>query len=387
MSKVKLGFTALLTLIMLSMFAALASAAPFTPTPSNPAPGINNGTIDNFGKVNAHKTHGNFQNNTNACANCHSTHNGQNARLVKFKNADQDMCMTCHDGTMGFYNVNKATVVPGKPGTEFDGAGVFSTLDRTKTDNSVSMHNVSSGLKLNAAPGAFNNKDTSDFTCSSCHNPHGSPNDRLLKENVVGGTAFAYDLVGVDKVKTPIANGIKTINLKLIDDPAFAAINASTDNSGLKITISDGPLASGDKTRYAQFCAACHDDYAASRSAGRPNHQGQLYTHTSNSTSQGRNCASCHYAHGTDINLLFDSAGNTIADLQKKKVDGGAYEWSEATAKEYMKDVSASGSNNKKFTNMVVCWTCHQSTHQIQGVGTGNVPGGKYDTGDRKSVV
>ena len=39
MSKMKLGFTALFTLILLSMFAALASAEEFTPTPTNPAPG------------------------------------------------------------------------------------------------------------------------------------------------------------------------------------------------------------------------------------------------------------------------------------------------------------------------------------------------------------
>jgi predicted CXXCH cytochrome family protein len=376
MSKIKLGFSALLMLVMLGMFAAMASAEGFTPTPSNPAPGINTGTIDNNGQINAHKTHGNFQNNTNACANCHSTHNGSNARLVKFKNADQDMCMTCHDGTMGFYNVNKASV---NPNGNVDGAGVFSTLDKTNSDNSVSMHNVSSGMKLNAAPGAVNNKDTSDFTCSSCHNPHGSVNDRLLKENVVGGVPFAY--TGSGATKTPIVNGNKTINLNLTADPAFAAINASTTNSGLKITTSDGPVGNTDKTYYAQFCAACHDDYAASRSAGRPNNANKaagnvnhdfLYTHTSNSTSQGRNCSSCHYAHGTDITLLMDTAGNKIADLQTKKG------WSEATAKEYMKDISAGGSNNKKFTNMAVCWACHQSTHQIQGVGAGAVPGGDY---------
>ncbi|ETI66384.1 cytochrome c3 family protein [Neobacillus vireti] len=367
MSKIKLGFSALLTLVLLSMFAALASAeGNFTPTPSNPAEGINIGTVDNFGQVNAHRTHGNFQNNTNSCANCHSTHNGADAKLVKFKNAEYDMCLSCHDGTLGFYNVKKAS-----------GAGIFS-----ESHESESMHNVSSGIKNGAAPGAYTNKDTNELTCSSCHNPHGSVNDRLLKENVIGNTPFAYGTVG--GVKVPVQNGIKTINLALTEDPAYADINKSTTNSGLKITTSIGPKDNADKVNYSQFCAACHDDYAASRSAGRNSNKDKapgntnhdfLYTHTSNSSSQGRNCAACHYAHGTDITTLMDTAGKTIADLTKTPAQGGKG-WTEAVAKDYMKDVSAGGSSNKKFTNMAVCWACHQSTHTIPGVTV--VPGGDY---------
>jgi cytochrome c553 len=69
MSKLKISLSALLVLILISMFGALASAAEVKlPT--------NVGTVDNFGNNNTHKTHGNFQNNTNSCANCHSTHNG-----------------------------------------------------------------------------------------------------------------------------------------------------------------------------------------------------------------------------------------------------------------------------------------------------------------------
>ena len=110
------------------MFAALASAeeTPFVPTPNNPAPGINVGTIDNNGNEATHRTHGNFQNNTNSCGNCHSTHNGDSATLLKFEETESDLCLTCHDGTLGFYNVEKNS-----------GAGVFNS-----THDSASMHNV-----------------------------------------------------------------------------------------------------------------------------------------------------------------------------------------------------------------------------------------------------
>ncbi|SDM70891.1 cytochrome c3 family protein [Bacillus sp. OK048] len=322
MSKVKLGFTALFTLILLSMFAAFASAEEFTPTPGNPAPEIHVGTIDNNGEVNQHRTHGNFQNNTNSCANCHSTHNGDNAKLVKFEKTESDLCLTCHDGTLGFYNVKGQGA----------GAGTFNT-----THESSSMHNVGT-VSIGSAPGALDNKSADTMQCSSCHNPHGSTNDRLLKTTVAGVTYSA----------TPI-------KLALTEDPDFAAINSNATNSGLKITKSIGPKENADKVNYANFCSTCHDTYDTG--SGTKTALGH-YSHTTNSSSQGRNCASCHYAHGTDINILKDAAGKTIADYQ-------AEGWEKQTAIAYMKDVSAGGSNNKKYTNMSVCWTCHTSSHPL----------------------
>ena len=349
MSKMKLGFTALFTLILLSMFATFAFAQEgYTgPTPGNPAPDIFVGTIDNNGEVNQHRTHGNFQNNTNSCANCHSTHNGDSATLLKFEETEADLCMSCHDGTLGFYNVKGQGA----------GAGTFNT-----THESASMHNVGT-VAIGAAPGALDQAaNAEELQCSSCHNPHGSTNDRLLKTTVAGVTYST----------TPI-------KLALTEDPDFAAINSSSTNSGLKITKSVGPAASADKVNYANFCSTCHDTYDTG--SGKQTALGH-YSHTTNSSSAGRNCASCHYAHGTDITLLKDAAGRTIADYTKAVADGGQG-WTEAVAKEYMKDVSAGGSNNKKYTNMSVCWTCHTSSHPLDtpmpaqkgdptiGIGTG----------------
>lgn len=372
MSKLKISLSALLVLVLVSLFGALASAAEFTPTTTNPAPGINVGDVDNFGNQNTHKTHGNFQNNTNSCANCHSTHNGEDEMLL-MKSGEYELCMSCHDGTMGFYNVTKASE-----------AGVIDSHEM-----SASMHDVKSELTEKAAPGALNNKSTGTFECSSCHNPHGSANDRLLKETVAGKTyanTYNVTIVGYTEtiVKTPLAVGNKAIKLNLVEDPEFADINNSTTMSGLKIYKSNGIYnkpADGltqaqvydYKLNYSEFCASCHDDYLKNRENG-PRADGVHYTHTTNSTKQGRSCTACHYAHGTDITLLKDTAGKTIADLQKPIADGGKG-WTEAQAKAYMKEVSPKGSSLKRFTNMAVCWACHQSTHQIANTpGTTNYP-------------
>ncbi|MCM3763410.1 cytochrome c3 family protein [Neobacillus niacini] len=386
MSKLKMSLAALLTIILVGMFGALASAEGVTlPT--------NVGTVDNFGNTNTHKTHGNFQNNTNSCANCHSTHNGENEMLL-MKSGELELCLSCHDGTMGFYNVK----LPSE-------AGVIDSHEM-----SASMHNVSSDLTENAAPGALNNKSTGTFECSSCHNPHGSANDRLLNETVAGkqfANNYNVTIVGYTETITKLNQvpiGTKGLKLNLVEDnstPELQAINNSTTNSGLKIYKSNGIYnkpADGltqtqvydYKLNYSEFCAACHDDYLKNRENG-PRADGVHYTHTTNSTKQGRSCTACHFAHGTDITLLKDTAGKTIADLQAEKG------WTETQAKNYMKDVSKSGSSAlKRFTNMAVCWACHQSTHQIANTpGTTNypnttdwqnfkVPGGDYSG---KSII
>ncbi|MEO2077625.1 MAG: cytochrome c3 family protein [Bacillus sp. (in: firmicutes)] len=361
MSKIRLGVSTLFMLILLGIFSAVAFAEDHVPTSTNPAPGINVGDVDNFGNQSTHRTHGNFQNNTNSCANCHSTHNGENEMLL-MKSGEYELCMSCHDGTMGFYDVTKSS-----------GAGTFDD-----SHLSSSMHNVDSDLLVKTAPGAFKNTSTAVLECSSCHNPHGSPNDRLLKEVVVGSTNFASTLV--NGVTTPVPVGNKTISLDLQDDPAYAPINDLTGTGGLKITKSNGPKGSttyggqNDKIYYSQFCGACHDDYFAKRNVGtssnpvpgKPStgtaitatHTHDTYTHTTNSSSQGRSCAACHYAHGTDATVMMDAVGNTVADYTKSVEEGGKG-WSQEKAEAYMKDVSARGSSLKKFTNTAVCFACH----------------------------
>jgi predicted CXXCH cytochrome family protein len=362
MRKIRLGLSTVFMLVLLGIFSAVAFAEDgVPPTSTNPAPGIHAGEIDNNGNASTHKTHGNFQNNTNSCANCHSTHNGENEMLL-MKEGEYDLCMSCHDGTMGFYDVTKSS-----------GAGTFDD-----SHLSSSMHNVDSSIKIGSAPGKYLNNSTAELECSSCHNPHGSANDRLLNETVAG-KAFATSLV--NGVQTAAPTGTKTIALELTEDPAYAELNALTGTGGLKITKSNGPkgLASyngvNDKIYYSQFCGSCHDDYLAKRNAGsssnpisgKPStgtaitsvHTHDTYTHTTNSSSQGRSCAACHYAHGTDATVMMDAAGRTVTDLLKVKDADGKNLFTQDKAEAYMKDVSVKGSSLKKFTNNAVCFACH----------------------------
>jgi predicted CXXCH cytochrome family protein len=346
MRKIRFGLSALFMFLLIGIFSSVAFAETHVPTSTNPAKGINVGDVDNSGNTSTHRTHGNFQNNTNSCANCHSTHNGEDQMLL-MKDGEFELCMSCHDGTMGFYDVTKGS-----------GAGTFDD-----SHLSSSMHNVDSDLLVKSAPGAVKNTSTAVLECSSCHNPHGSVNDRLLKETVIGTTPFAFNPTTLAQI--PV--GTKTINLSFTEDPEYAAINALTGTGGLKITKSIGPKDSLDKQYYSQFCSACHDDYLAKRSSGRPSNATKtdthdyLYSHTTNSTSTGRNCAACHYAHGTDATTMTDALGKKVSDYTKP-VDQGGKGWTQEKAESYMKDVSAKGSALKKYTNMSVCFACHATS-------------------------
>jgi len=144
--------------------------------------------VDNKGNDGTHKTHGDYQNNTNSCASCHQTHTAS-AGMLLFKNGTQATCTSCHDGTLGFYDVFAVG--------HDSGAGTFGG---DPIDGNASSHMANGTVSVKAAPGGNKNgTDTktwaSDFTCASCHSPHGSFSDRLLKVDP-NGMASAKKEVG-----------------------------------------------------------------------------------------------------------------------------------------------------------------------------------------------
>jgi predicted CXXCH cytochrome family protein len=126
------------------------------------------------------QTHGSYQNNTNACASCHQTHNSSSEKLLT-SDGIYSTCVSCHDGTLGIYNI----FLPSTAGT-FQGT----------TGGNPSMHVASGSLTIKSAPGGISGAHLSDdqikakggnwtneFNCASCHSPHGSYSDRLLHYN------------------------------------------------------------------------------------------------------------------------------------------------------------------------------------------------------------
>ncbi len=126
-------------------------------------------------KRSGQKMHGSYQNNTNSCASCHQTHTGEDHYLL-FRDGTYSTCAACHDGTMG---ANGVFEDPSPKSGTFGGSHA----------GNMSVHLADGTVDVKAAPGG-NHTDTGawgeEFTCASCHNPHGSDSARLLKTDPAG---------------------------------------------------------------------------------------------------------------------------------------------------------------------------------------------------------
>jgi predicted CXXCH cytochrome family protein len=160
------------------------------------------GLTNKDGSTSTHKTHGDYANNTNSCASCHQTHTAASKNLL-FKNGVYATCTACHDGTLGFYNVFATGTDASKS------AGTFGGTE----DGNMSVHLATGAVAIKAAPGGNKTGEGSwagEFTCASCHAPHGSYSDRLLHYNPNGIATTPVADGGQKLVGVPVVTGIPT---------------------------------------------------------------------------------------------------------------------------------------------------------------------------------
>ena len=193
--------------------------------------------------------HGGYSKDTDACAGCHRAHtsfspiqrteylNGTptgnlvgSALLVSSAQNMTEFCYVCHGNDAPGASTNVAAgLFDGGPSTDINDAtldgvqalyntnssfdttlngGGFDTMGLSGT-SVTSMHNmapeaVSNNMTGTVAPmwgyGASATAATgvlAEFNCTSCHDPHGSSNYRLLKDSLPGGAVGGYSLLGV----------------------------------------------------------------------------------------------------------------------------------------------------------------------------------------------
>ena len=176
--------------------------------------------------------HGNYANNTNACAYCHSTHNGETPTLEggEYGASEDNFCMVCHDGTNG-------SPMPDKY-------------------NSANKHNQHTDAQV---------KDSQ--SCTSCHNPHTSWTAenpaRLQSVQVTGSSHFqtlTYKKAGtatgsVDDFTLCFSchDGNKASNIKQY----YENVDLVAE-SGHNITAEDGSTLNGQLA-----CAECHETHGS----------------------------------------------------------------------------------------------------------------------------
>ncbi|NHC41345.1 cytochrome c3 family protein [Bacillus sp. MM2020_1] len=341
------------------------------------------------------KTNGTAWGENFNCASCHAPHGSYSDRLLQY-NPNGIASMPASQGGMQLENVPVVDTLPAMTTPAEIAAAPAVVLYRT-TDGTSGVVTV-----------AQYNKGASAYTKSEAPWLYGYDNrtdgktywSRFMKDATTvaayGSTAGVYfDYEHAQAYSTADAGKTALNNAAtgFLARPVVVKMAKEADDTVIQSAYYSGaPLAKfsnvteqklkdlgytvgtdADKTvknvgvQMSKFCAACHTDYLTASGTkashfGDANSATAAYRHSTNSDSY--TCVRCHYGHGTDAYIMKDSLGRTIADLQDATIMAktGEAVKTVAEAEAYMTDNNAS-SALKKFTNMSVCWACHNSSH------------------------
>ena len=277
--------------------------------------------------------HGSYSATTDACAGCHRAHTSAAARLLV--DSVPNLCLTCHGSgaTGALTNVTDGAYTPGGDLL----AGGFANYKGTATTSSHSIdgsqqnawgsgttwastydcagcHNAESGLVWPGAPpwgispGALptfpgrGQNVTMPLTCTSCHDPHGGRNYRLLQQRMHPNAPQQEDPPGYVLVTSTEPGGANP------DQPGYTP-DYVNQNYGLGL---------GD------WCTGCHYTYHQEVSVNPFNAEDgkglvTRYRHRMNvdpatlglttslpleqGTTSQMFCGTCHFAHGTTATM------------------------------------------------------------------------------------
>lgn len=289
------------------------------------------------------------------CAGCHRAHTAVAAKLLKA--AEPTLCLSCHNGmgattdvvdglqyrptgTSSFQQTNVLGALRGGGfsyaligsgsavrhrygGNPEDFSGKVPVLAVKQTTTSAHMPVGASAQALVWGSGAVGSGYGATLTleCTSCHNPHGNGNYRILKpipaDTTSGTDTFLAPSSGIVIADATAATQVRNYTVIQTTTPLFWA---SSITANLAYTATSGDYwrrtvpwtgSSGwDKpdgmttfySKISTWCSLCHTRYYSSGNTDRPTDDPIFtYQHRSNQPE----CTQCHVAHGS--NALMDA--------------------------------------------------------------------------------
>lgn len=247
--------------------------------------------------------HGGYALDTDACAGCHRAHtsfstvtwadsnnNSHSALLVSSAATMQEFCYACHGDAAPGASTNVQSGVfdsgpSGYAGQAVGGGILYATnssfdatlngggFDRVPSAvgfaSTTSMHDMGKGAATDPMWGAGSSAPVgADLTCTSCHDPHGSSNYRLLKDQVNGHTVGGY----VNDVPQPFVFSAETnypTSGWLKHDPGASQMTTYTPNYTTAIYkfVNGDVYSAGAPRSMSTWCSACHEQYNVRSSA------------------------------------------------------------------------------------------------------------------------
>jgi cytochrome c553 len=261
--------------------------------------------------------HGNYVSDTDACAGCHRAHTSMSsvtwtdtsafptehsALLVSSATEMWQFCYACHDSSSQGADTNVQQgiyegTLYGTTGGILNGGG-FDSLDQTAT-TSTHMYKGSSwgaygggyfgtgatfaagNSNAGQGPQAFMNGtgNAIKMDCATCHDPHGSPNYRILKTVVNGNVVGQYTPTAnpndpdpdgfVSSVETgwPV-NGFRLHKQYPAYQPNYTKPMYAKGYDMPAATLSNGDTGINTAKGMSGWCAGCHSTYLGAVTPG-----------------------------------------------------------------------------------------------------------------------
>lgn len=337
--------------------------------------------------------HGNYVNDTDACAGCHRAHtsvssitwadaggNNHSALLVSSATTMREFCYACHDsqGQSADTNVSDGLYYGTDYGANMgvlNGGGFESFVDTPTTSQHQSLGAAWGaygggyfGQGANGATGNYTNTGnpkTSNLAgesnkiamdCATCHDPHGSANYRILKSlvngNYVGGyvaSATAPSDPTPDGYVSSVETGWPDKGFRLHKPGGYPLYqpNYTTPMYAKGYDMATG-VENADKGM-SGWCAGCHSTYVGNSTKTFTNSLGIVYQSLASTYNAGDG-AGYTLRHRHPINVQLASYNSTATPLN---VAGLALPVSN--------DSSETGKPTTEASDWVECLTCHRA--------------------------
>jgi hypothetical protein len=181
------------------------------------------------------------------------------------------------------------------------------------------------------------------------------------------GFAWGPGVANVKSAQVSIGIDVETTdNIRSLYDSHFVVKDSSGNIDPTRSYIPD----SG--TEMSKFCVACHTDY---QSGSETDSTGVYSTaHRHKTMSDSLTCVRCHFAHGSEAQIMHDANDNTFYTLvgPGKQFDPTVSPYKDASdptaaaqnaAIAYLKDPNPS-SALKRYSGMTSCYSCHGGGEQ-----------------------
>lgn len=278
--------------------------------------------------------HGSYDPDTAACAGCHRAHTAAGPLLLTEADVTE-LCYSCHGNGTDTLNVRMGSTVGGQRlagggfETAWKGTPLGGTATWVATSTGVATHGL--GEEATAWGGASDGAGVlGTLECTSCHNPHGSNNFRILKDSHNGFPHADYQCGGTPGCAAKAHRWMESdetldwVSYQVVPVPPEEEDNYSPgDNayySGLLEIAGGGDIVT--TLGMSAFCASCHKQYLTkSGSYAYPSTDADHYVYPGTQDAQDGNSDVERYRHA----ILHDH-GSPETPLRRAAVgtvDGG----------------------------------------------------------------